>query len=283
MSDTDSLSPALLERVLEKLGHSKRPGVDLDGLRAIYKSWCSLVPFDNSRKLIHKDKEDPGPMPGNTAEDYFEHWLKFGTGGTCWAGNGALFTLLHNLGFTAYRGVGTMMVAPDIPPNHGTVVVEFDGDKYLVDASILHVEPLLLQDDTNQKYSPWVSRLFKEGDNWNIQWRPLHRVGEIVCRIDYVPTDRADFHERHEKTRLWSPFNYELNMRLVKNGTVTGIAEGTRAAIKNGEVERSTLTPDERITFLIDEMGLSEEFVRTLPPDRPTPPPPWSRTAQENA
>jgi hypothetical protein len=31
---------------------------------------------------------------------------------------------------------------------------------------------------------------------------------------------------------------------------------------------------------LVDELGMHEELVRRLPPDTPTPPPPWSRTAQ---
>ena len=37
-----------------------------------------------------------------------------------------------------------MLAAPDLPPNHGTVVVDVDSAKYLVDCAILHGEPLLL-------------------------------------------------------------------------------------------------------------------------------------------
>jgi hypothetical protein len=31
---------------------------------------------------------------------------------------------------------------------------------------------------------------------------------------------------------------------------------------------------------LVDELGMQEEIVQRLPLDTPTPPPPWSRTAQ---
>jgi hypothetical protein len=31
---------------------------------------------------------------------------------------------------------------------------------------------------------------------------------------------------------------------------------------------------------LIDELGIHEEMVQRLPADTPTPPPPWSKTAQ---
>ena len=41
-----------------------------------------------------------------------------------------------------------MLVAPHIPPNHGTVLVACDEMRYVVDASMLHGEPLRLDPDT---------------------------------------------------------------------------------------------------------------------------------------
>jgi N-hydroxyarylamine O-acetyltransferase len=40
-----------------------------------------------------------------------------------------------------------MMVAPNLPPNHGTALVDLPDGRYVVDASILHVEPLPLLTD----------------------------------------------------------------------------------------------------------------------------------------
>ena len=142
--NAEELSLNLLERVLTRLGLSNRPAPTLDGLRTLYAAWCRNVPFDNVRKLIHVHHHDSGPLPGDDATDFFEAWLAYGTGGTCWAGNGALYTLLLSLGFHASRGIGTMLVAPHIPPNHGTVLVTYDDTRYVVDASILHSEPLRL-------------------------------------------------------------------------------------------------------------------------------------------
>ena len=98
--------------VLEKLG-VERPAPDLDGLRAVYAAWCGAVAFDNVLKLIHLADERSGPLPGSTAESFFEAWLEHGTGGTCWSGNGALHDLLEALGFDVARAIATMLSSPE--------------------------------------------------------------------------------------------------------------------------------------------------------------------------
>ena len=81
----------LVEAVLARLD-VERPSPDLEGLQSVYGAWCRSVPFDNTRKLIHLSEDLDGPLPGSTAEDFFDAWLRLGTGGTCWAGNGARAT-----------------------------------------------------------------------------------------------------------------------------------------------------------------------------------------------
>ena len=139
---TSTLDTALVERVLDRLGLSSRPEVSLAGLADLYGAWCRKVPFDNIRKLIHVRAGNPATLPGDTPNEFFEAWLAHGTGATCWAGNGALCELLTTLGFDARRAAATMMVAPGIPPNHGSVVVHFDDARYVTDASILFVDPV---------------------------------------------------------------------------------------------------------------------------------------------
>src|SRR5262245_66212075 len=106
---SEALSIDLLERVLTQLGLSDRPAPRLHGLQTLYAAWCRKVPFDNVRKLIHLHNHYPGPLPGDDVVDFFEAWLRHGTGGTCWAGNGALQVLLASLGFAAFRGLATML------------------------------------------------------------------------------------------------------------------------------------------------------------------------------
>lgn len=280
---TAELAPDLLERILSALGFSTMPAPDLQGLTDVYAAWCRHVPFDNIRKLIHIRQQDVGALPGDTPEDFFTAWLRYKTGGTCWAGNGALCSLLVTLGFTAQRGIATMLVAPDVPPNHGTVLVELDGTRYVVDASILHSAPLPLHEDetTTIAHPAWGVRCYRRAQHWHISWRPLHQPRGLECRIEQLAVTRAVFREQHAQTRSWSPFNYELHARLIRGESTVGVARGQRVAFDaGGAVCESPLPEAERRRVLIDELGIKEEIVRLLPPDIPTPPPPWSRTAR---
>ncbi len=288
------LPEVLIDRVLEKLELSHRPEPTLEGLRTVYSAWCRHVPFDNIRKLIHVRRRDPGPLPGDDAGDFFGGWTRYGAGGTCWAGNGALCALLGSLGFTASRAVATMLVAPDLPPNHGSTMVGFDGRRYLVDASILHAEPLLLDESPlpEELLAPEELRSLDEGapaaappawsavcslrdGHWYVRWRPLHKPEGIDCRIDRFDADANTFRRQHEQSRGWSPFNYALHARINRGTSVIGTAFGQSVEFDaRGQISQRRLRANDRVRFLVDEIGIHEELAAMVPPDLPTPPPP---------
>lgn len=277
------LSPSLVNRILGKL-EIDLPAADLSGLGALYHAWCRKIPFDNSLKMIDVHGNSPAPLAGSKPDAFFENWLQFSSGGTCWSGNGGLHALLTALGFNASRGVATMRVAPDLPPNHGTVVVSIEDSLYLVDASILHSEPLLLDaanpPDTRNQGPAWGVSLFLEEQRFNIRWRPLHITDGLDCRLDYTDATQEDFEQRYESTRAWSPFNYELNLRAIKGDRVIGIAQGKLIEIDaQGETHATALTAADRLSVLVDELGMHPELAVRIPADRPTPPPPGSKTA----
>src|SRR5262249_11231657 len=135
------------DAVLERLGAERSPSTDLRGLRAVYAAWCGSVPHENTRKLIHVAAGLGSPLPGSTAEDFFDAWLEHGTGGPCWAANGALHDGLAALGCDVERGIAAMLPTPDVAgPNHGSVVVRLGGDRWIADASILSGEPIRIPD-----------------------------------------------------------------------------------------------------------------------------------------
>jgi len=280
---TEELAIDLLERVLMQLGLSERPAPTLDGLQTLYAAWCRKVPFDNVRKLIHVHNHDPGPLPGDDAAEFLEAWLTYGTGGTCWAGNGALHALLVSLGFQASRGMGTMLVAPHIPPNHGTVLVACDEMRYVVDASILHGEPLRLDTSTptGVTHPAWGVQCAKRDGQWYMRWRSMFRSEGLDCRFEAMSVPRDTFRERYEAARAWGPFNYELHFRLIRGEAIVGAARGERVEFdRSGACVRTPLADAERRRFLIEDLGIHEAIVQRLPADTPPPPPPWSRTAQ---
>ncbi|MFN2377159.1 MAG: arylamine N-acetyltransferase [Candidatus Binatia bacterium] len=280
------LEDGLLERVLQRLGLSRRPSLDLAGLREVYGAWSRSVPFDNLRKLLHLADGSPGPLPGDDVLDFLEGWLRWGTGGTCWAGNGALATLLATLGFRAERRLATMLVAPNLPPNHGTVVVTLDGSPWLVDASILFGEPLLLDRDreTSVDHPARGVRCAMREDRWHVRWRALHAPNGLDCRIEERSADAAEFSARHDETRGWSPFNYQVNVRTNRGDRALGIAFGNRVEIDaSGAVSLAALDHEARQRVLIQDLGFDPAFVDRVPADMPTPPPPFSRTAAARA
>lgn len=285
MPPQDPLLPeALLEPVLAKLGFTHRPGTSFDDLVSIYRAWSHRVPFDNIRKLIHLRSGKAGPLPGDTAEDFFQAWLQHGSGGTCWAGAGALHALLQALGFDATRSIGTMLAAPDLPPNHGTVRVSFGDRYYLVDSGMLCTEPLALDPaaESSVDHAAWGLRCGKRDDRWHIAWRPLHKTNGFECRLERFDATREDFQQAHEHTRGWSPFNFETAARLNREDHVAGIAFGHAVTFESdGGITRRPLDTAERNRVLIEEIGLSEALVSQLPADLPTPPPPGSRTAAD--
>ncbi|HVV01127.1 MAG TPA: arylamine N-acetyltransferase, partial [Verrucomicrobiae bacterium] len=214
--DAPRLESDLLERVLDRLGFSRAPKATLEGLTAVYGAWCQRVPFDNVRKIIHIASGAPTPLPGTTASDFFKAWLKFGVGGTCWSGAGACYALLASLGFNASRGIATMLAAPDLPPNHGTVLVSFGPEKYLVDSAMLHGVPLRLEDvgETIIDHPAWGLRVLHRGGQTYISWRPLHKLDGFECRLERFGAARQEYEALYNRTRPWSPFNFELSFRI---------------------------------------------------------------------
>jgi hypothetical protein len=284
VSETNcSLPEELVERLLLRLGLNRRPAPTIEGLNTVYAAWCQQVPFDNIRKLIHVRAANAAPLPGSTPGDFFEGFLKYGTGGTCWSGAGALHAFLVSLGFPALRGIGTMLAAPNLPPNHGTVLVNFGAQILLVDASILHGQPLNLHKDSETSISnpAWGVRCNWREGHWYVGWRPLMRLEGFECRIDRFPAGESAFRDYHDRTRGWSPFNYELSLRTNRGDKVIGVAFGhSISLLADGSVVRTPLTPEERRRLLIADVGINEAIVMQLPDDVPTPPPPGSQTAQ---
>ncbi len=264
---------ATVEAVLEKLG-LERPDADLDGLRAVYAAWCGSVSFDNVLKLIHLADGEPGPLPGSTPESFFGAWLEHGTGGTCWSGNGALHDLLEALGFDVERAIATMLSSPHVTgPNHGSVVATVDGERWLVDASILAGRPIRLpepgepSDDGPLPRFEWLDGLPA------VLWRTPSAPHGFHCRIERIGAGAAEWDARHQRTASWSPFNYQLSARLLDGGTTVVVAHGRRYRVDpDGAVAVEELDLEGRVRFLVEVLGISERIAVRVPDDRPLPP-----------
>ena len=252
----------MIEQVLARLGFRQSPPLDRSGLNALYRAWCLHVPFDNLRKRLHMLAADPAPLPGGTADDFFENWLAHGTGGTCWPTSNALFTLLVAVGFEARRATAAML--PDLAggnANHGSVIVRVDGDDFLVDSSMLLESVLALRTDeeTAVEVPPLRGRATPEGGRWRFGFTTGRGVPDFPCALldDDVTLDV--YLDRYEWSREVSPFNeWFSSRRNHSHGVVTVTARETvvfdRQALLGIEP-----TPDFGVGLI--GQGYSEEMV----------------------
>ena len=261
------MTPSLVDRVLARLGIADRITVDLAGLSRLYHAWCEAIPFDNVQKLVHLGENRTGPLPGSTAEDFFESFLTSGAGGTCWAGNGALHDLVTILGFRAERVAATMLSTPETPPsNHGSVLVHLAGERFIVDASILSDVPLRLAPSTG------LPRVEHTNGTFTIIWRTPRVPQGFPCRIDRIGLAGEEFDSFHQRTAGWGPFNYALSARTNRATRAIAYIAGKRYAfLPHDAIE---IIDDDRTRFLIEDLRIAPALVARVPPDRDMPPRP---------
>lgn len=272
------LAPALVERVLTRLGFARAPTPDYAGLAELYLAWCERVPFDNVRKRLALVRGDASPLPGIEADDFFESWLAHGTGGTCWPAAGALHALTAHLGFRAQRVVATMVRSPLARPTHGSVAIELEGQSYLLDVAMLSRAPILMEEGTAPVVDHPAGELKRErltDGRFVVHWLPLHETQTMPCRIESVGASARDYAEAYERSRTWSPFNYAISARTTRDDHVLGLGFGKRVVLDRRGIHTSEpLTPEQRTRVLVDELGIAEELAVQLPPDEPLPAPP---------
>lgn len=277
------LPPALQEQVLERLGFSDPPSLDQEGLGALYGAWCARVPFDNVRKMIVLRTRPDDPLPGADADEFFEHWLAHGTGGTCWPTSNALFELVHALGFEARRVAGSMHDLGVV--NHASVKVRIDGGEWLVDSSQLTNVPLPLGDRVFVHDDAVFPAEVEPVDGTFVLWThsPPNST-HLPCRLLVDPATRAAYVAGYDASRTRSPFNQRLYVRRNRPGELLVLAGKTRFSRTARGLGVRELEPDEICDALREDAGLSDALIDQWvrcggleasfePPSGPKPPP----------
>jgi len=245
----------LRDRVLARLGLRAAPPRDLDGLRALYRAWCYAVPFDNVRKMIALRSGDGCPLPGRFAADFFEAWLAHGAGGTCWPSSNALFALVRACGFEARRVAGSM--GDNGTVNHASVKARVEGGDWLVDSSLLTIEPLPLGPRVFVRDDPVVPAEIEPLDGTHVLWSHTPSYESYLpCRLLVDPADHAFYLDGYERSRERSPFNQRLYVRRNRPGELLMLVGRTRLSRTARGLASRDLTRDELVAALRDEIGL---------------------------
>ncbi len=259
-SSEPSLSPALRDRVLARIGITTPIATDYDGLARVFKAWCDHIPFDNVRKLIALRTNDARPLPGTTGTDFFEAFLEHGSGGTCWSTSNAIYELLASMGFTVRRVAASMRDQGFV--THGTVKATIDGADWLVDTSILSNIPLpvthqpFISDDTI------FTAEIEPTDALHLVWYSIPpNVGYTPCRMLDDNISHAYLSAAYEKSRGFGAFNQHIYARrnfpglmLLMRGPV--LYRRTSAGTSQQALER-----DDVVSLLRNEFGISDALV----------------------
>jgi N-hydroxyarylamine O-acetyltransferase len=262
------LNNALVDRVLGRLGIAAPPPTRA-GLETLYRAWCASVPWDNVQKRI-TIAERRAVLGGAYPNEFFENFLRHGTGGTCWPSSGALHAILVYLGFPARRGLAAMGYDRwGRVVNHGTAIVRLDGEDLIVDSSIRHAVPLPLRDGARIDDPAHRARVDRTDGEWVIRWTVHSRDEELACLLldDDVAFDR--YLERYESSRV-SGFSYLLTFSKGVDGGVLSV-NGLQRVFRASDGSLSAGTVSDRGRLLVAEGGLSEDVVARLPPDEPDP------------
>ncbi len=257
------LEPHFRARVLDRLGLSAVPSLDLAGLTATYSAWCRSVPFDNLSKLIAlRSSAADEPLPGLDETGFFERYLAHGVGGTCWTSSNALYTLLASIGFDARRVAGSMRDTGRV--SHASVKVRFGDSDWLVDSSMLTNVPLPLGEIDFVSSEPVFAAEVEAVDGTHVIWTDLPpNATYLPCRLLVDPAEHSFYVGRWEASRQLSPFNERAYARTNLDGDMLVLAANTRIRKTSSGVESSELTPEQFCESLRSEFGFSGQYVDT--------------------
>lgn len=256
------LTNKTVEQILSKFDIKENCTCSLNNLSKLYQAWCISIPFDNLMKTVKIADNINAELPGITAEEFFHNWLEYGVGGTCWAGNGAIFALLQTLGYNAEFIAGCMLSDPldkSLSLGHGSIIVTLDGDEFLIDATMLHGKPipLLPSESTNKTFYFGVS---KQDDKLQIKWQPLGRTYSFF-QINKRNLLESEILTLHEASRGLSKFNGSPIIRLAKSSSIIGIVRGD--FIKRDEYGVETFQNQAQFSFsqiLTNDFGITQSF-----------------------
>jgi arylamine N-acetyltransferase len=272
------LSSEMLAGILSKLELRQRPKPDLEGLNQVYSAYCGHVCNDNIQKRIWLTGPKTSPVTGGDPIEFFENWLAHGTGGTCFAASGGLYTLLHALGFDAKRVSGSVIrQGIEAHANHGSVLVCLNDKNYLVDPQ--HASFTALQIIQGMPSSTGIgihdTRAVPIAGGFELQSFPganRQEPVQIQFNTENWLVDHSFFLAHYAlsalRERNRSPFNEALYVcrRFPESKLIVG--RGNKIVIaSDNTVTKSEITVEQRNQILVDEFGISEEITKAIPPD----------------
>jgi N-hydroxyarylamine O-acetyltransferase len=250
--------------LLEHLGLNDVPAPDLAGLRRVQRAYAGAVPYED---LAVQLGESEPLAPARLAERI----LSGRRGGYCFELNAVLAQLLESLGFAVTRHEA--VVGGEGPTNHMTLLVELDGERWLVDAGLGEgfLDPLPLREGEHRGTSAMTWTLEREpAGTWWCGQPPWSSFPGFRMTAGPAPLAAFDPHHARLSTSPASPFVQTLCVqrpaddRFVTLRARTLTELGPAVDLRSVVSDRAAFTSVLRDTFGIDVAALGQERLGRL-------------------
>ena len=155
------------------------------------------------------------------------------------------------------RGAGDrddVVVPAAVGPNHGSVIVTVEGERWIVDASILSGTPIRIPRRDRRRATVLYPGSPGSADRPAVVWCAPRAPEGFPCRIDRIGAEPAEWDALHQRTVDWGPFNHQLNARVLRDEITLAVGLGQRFTFgPNGALSASELDVDGRLRFLVEE------------------------------
>ena len=260
----NSLPDELRSVVLDKLGLPGEMSPTYENLQRIYLSWCRKTGSDTIGLALKAS--GAGEFYGFPAENYFRRWVEYGISDQCFATSEALFAILAGFGYSVRRVFGST----GSRSTHGSITVLLDDRVYLVDATFLSEDPLLLSQQGRTSAGSGPLRVWGDLDGvirWQMpqgRFRAQFRIEQLDCPFEIFQENDAVISPdcMHPLHRLFR------NRIFVRRNNAEGVLTYDNGAIvrkTENDIHISRIDRDLAKSMLIDVFGISESAVGMIP------------------
>lgn len=220
----------------------------------------SRLPYENVSKIL-KTRQEGGPeqwrrRPLEVIEDH----LAFGLGGTCYSLTHFLRVILARDGRRALPVLADM---PNAPDRHCALVIEQNGQPYLLDPGYLINEPLRLPDTETRLMTPRGELLLvRNHQAERMDLFSLSPDGSRKLRYSLKPrpVDDATFLDRWRASFSWPQMNQLLITRHIPEGQLYLHNRHLRR-IADSEPQARTLSREELVGQTATTFGIAAEKI----------------------